>query len=392
MFPVQEIQKAMAAQHVDGWLLYDFHGLDPLARRVLEIDPKAHLTRRWFYLIPQKGEPQKLSHQIEPRSLDHLPGDRHLYAGWRDLEKGLREITAGLGKVAMNYSPENAIPYVSRVDAGTVELVRSVGLETVSSADLIQQFEAVWSEEQLQSHIRAAKTLRALVDETFGFIAQNVGGGKLTEYDVQQFVMRRFDEEGLVTDSDIVASIGPNSGDPHYAPSREKHRPVRQGDFFLMDIWAKEKKEGSVFADITWTGFVGKEIPEKYVSIFEIVRDARDAGLRFVQEGVRAGRKVLGAEVDDVVRGHIASKGYGEYFIHRTGHNIGQEVHGNGAHIDNFETRDERSLIPGTCFSIEPGIYLKEFGVRSEIDVYISEKDAVVYGQPIQTDIIPILT
>lgn len=392
MFSLEQVQAAVSAEGVDGWLLYDFQGSDPLARRVLGIAPDAHLTRRWFYFVPKKGKPKKLVHRIEPGALEHLPGDRQLYAGWRELEKRVREVLLGARKVAMNYSPGNAIPYVSRVDAGTLEMVRTTGVEVSTAADLVQQFEAVWTGEQLETHIRAAKALRSIVGEAFDFVAKKISG-KLTEFDVQQFIMEGFEKNGLVTDSDLIVAVGPNSGNPHYAPNRNIHQPISKGDFLLIDIWGKEKGQDAVYADITWTGYLGlgNHVPEKYTKIFEIVRDARDAGLRFIQEGMRAKRMIRGAEIDDVVRGHIASKGYGDYFIHRTGHNIGQEVHGNGANIDNFETREERKLLPYTCFSIEPGIYLKEFGVRSEIDVYLTENDAVVYGRPIQTNVIPIL-
>jgi Xaa-Pro dipeptidase len=393
MFQLDRVQAAIAEENVDGWLLYDFQGSDPLARRILNVGTEGHLTRRWFYYVPKTGKPKKLVHKIEPAALDKLPGERVFYAGWREMESRLREIVSGSKKIAMDYSPGNAIPYVSRVDAGTMELVRKSGVEVLTAADLIQEFEAVMTDAQLETHVRAAKLLRTIVDETFEYVAKGFSTSKkLTEYDVQQFIVKQFEDEKMVWDSDPIVAVNANAANPHYAPTKTVFQPIQKGDFLLIDLWAKEKTKDAVYADITWTGYLGSEIPEKYVSVFEIIRDARDAGLRFVTEAARAKRRIKGAEVDDVVRGHIASKGFGDAFIHRTGHNIGQEVHGNGANIDNFETREERKLLPGTCFSIEPGIYLPEFGVRTEIDVVLTDKDAIVFGQPIQTKLIPILS
>ncbi|MFH1017552.1 MAG: M24 family metallopeptidase [Pseudomonadota bacterium] len=392
MFPLEKVQKAIQAERLDGWLFYDFQGLDPTSRRIVEIPESNFLTRRWYYFVPKEGSPRKLMHKIEPNSLEHLPGESHFFAAWKELDAGLKKILGSAKTVAMNYSPRNAIPYCSRVDAGTVELVTSMGVRVHPAADLIQQFESAWSDEQLQTHIRAAKVLRTIVDETFRHVAQEIRkGSKLTEYDVQEFIWNRFSSNHLVSDSRPIAAVGPNSGNPHYGPTKEIHLPVRKGDFLLLDIWAKEGTEKAVYADITWTGVVDETVPDKYEQIFQIVRGARDASLRLVEESVRAGRKLIGADVDDAARNHISKSGYGEYFIHRTGHNIGADVHGNGAHMDNYETREERKVIPHTCFSIEPGIYMKEFGVRTEIDVYVGETDVMVYGQPIQTTVIPIL-
>lgn len=263
----------------------------------------------------------------------------------------------------------------------------------MSAADLIQQFEAVWTEKQLKSHIRAAKALRKIVDETFAYVAKSVRSKKkINEYDVQQYMMKRFSFYGLTTDHPPIAAVGPHSGDPHYGPEKKGSSAVKKGDFLLIDLWARETKDPlSVYADITWTGFIGEEVPEKYEKIFQIVRGGRDAALEHVKASVKSGKSIRGAEVDDQARNYIAQKGYGEYFIHRTGHNIGIEVHGNGANMDNFETREERRVLPKTCFSIEPGIYMKEFGVRSEIDVYVDENEAHVYGLPLQTTVVPIL-
>lgn len=391
-FDLNQIQAAIRRANVDGWLFYDFQGSDPIARRILGIDPQAHLTRRWFYYVPASGTPRKLSHKIEPASLNHLPGEQFLYAGWRELEKELSGFLKGTKKVAMAYSPKNGIPYVSRVDAGTIESVRATGVEVVTAADLIQQFEAVWTEEQLQSHIRASKALRRAVDETFEFVAKTVTSSKpITEYDVQQFVCERYAASGLISDTDPIAAVGPNAGNPHYGPIKGKSEQVKKGDLLLIDIWAKEKAVDSVYADITWTCVVGKEVPAKVAEVFDVVRGGRDASLELVRGALASGRVLQGYEVDDAARNYISGKGYGDYFFHRTGHNIGLAVHGNGANMDNYETREERTLLPKTCFSIEPGVYLPEFGIRSEIDVYITDREAHVYSDPIQTKVVPIL-
>jgi Xaa-Pro aminopeptidase len=392
-FPLQKMQAAIADEGFDGWLFYDFHKMDPIAHRILRMPPDKFLTRRWFYYVPKAGAPQKLQHKIEPASLGHLPGEGRHFASWKELESGLAAILKGARTIAMNYSPRNAIPYVSHVDGGTLELVRETGVKVVSSADLVQLFEAVWSESQLQSHIRAAKALRSIVDETFAFTAKRIRDGKaLTEYDVQQFMVERFAANGMHSDNDPpIAAVNGNAGNPHYGPSKDVHAPVRKGDFLLIDLWAREKDPDAVYADITWTGFIGETVPDKHEEIFRIVAGGRDAALRLVEDSFRQKKVLYGAQVDDAARDYITKKGYGEYFIHRTGHNIGWAVHGNGAHMDNFETHEERKVLPGTCFSIEPGIYMKEFGVRSEIDVYVGRDDVHVYGGPIQTAVVPIL-
>ena len=391
-FPLAKIQEAIAAEEVDGWLLCDFQRSDPIAGRVLQIPPDAHLSRRWFYYLPKSGTPKKLLHKIEPHALKQLPGDVHFYAGWRELGDGIKKLVDGSKKIAMNYSPDNAIPYVSRVDAGTLELVRKSGVEVVTSADLIQQFEAVINEGQLQTHIRAAEMLRKIVDEVFAYVATSVTSNKgIVEYDVQQFIWDRFAANGLRSEDRPIVAIGPHSGNPHYAPEPKGSSDVQKEAFILIDLWAREMAEDAVYADITWTGFIGKTVPEKYEGIFQIVRGGRDAALHFVEETVQSGKTLYGRQVDDAARNYIDKKGYGDHFIHRTGHSIGLKVHGNGANMDNFETREERKVLPRTCFSIEPGVYLPEFGVRSEIDVYVSDSEAKVYGQPIQTTVVPIL-
>jgi Xaa-Pro dipeptidase len=406
---VAAIQTALRTAKLDGWLFYDFRGSDPLAPRILMLGEHAGGSRRWFYYIPATGEPTKIVHSIERYKLDALPGKRLIYRGWEEQHSHLRATlspgtataspAAGHNKsdrkparIAMQYSPMNDIPYMSRVDAGTIELVRSFGVEPVTSAELVQQFEAVWTPAQKESHIEASDKTHRIIMEAFAEIARRIRASEpVSEYDIQQFIVRRWDEEGLIPEPGIVA-VNANSANPHYAPTREVTLPIKRGDFVLIDIASKLKKPGAVFTDQTWTGYVGDSVPEEFTRIFNIVREARDSAVEFVRKNVRAGKFVRGAEIDDVSRGVIQRAGYGEQFTHRTGHSIGEEGHGNGVNIDNFETRDSRRLIPGIAFSIEPGIYLEgKFGVRSEIDVYVAEKDIEVTGQPIQTEIVPIL-
>jgi len=398
---VADIQKALQAAKLDGWLFYDFRGSDPLAPRILKLGEHASGSRRWFYYIPANGEPTKIVHSIERGKLDALPGKRVTYRGWEEQhslvagaihgpdENRARQVKK---RVAMQYSPNNDIPYISRVDAGTVELIRSFGVEVVTSAELVQQFEAVVTAEQHQSHVEASDKLHRVLMEAFAEIGRNIRDGKpISEYDIQQFIARRLDEEGMTREDGIVA-VNANAANPHYFPTKEAATPIKRGDFVLFDIVSKLRKPGAICTDQTWTGFVGDTVPEEYVRIFNIVREARDSATEFVRKNVREGKRIHGAEVDDVSRGVIKRAGYGEQFTHRTGHSIGEECHGNGVNIDNFETRDSRFITAGVLFSIEPGIYLEgKFGVRSEIDVYVGDKDIDVTGQPIQTEIVPIL-
>jgi Xaa-Pro dipeptidase len=398
---VAEIQKALQAAKLDGWLFYDFRGSDPLAARILKLGDHASGSRRWFYYIPANGEPTKIVHSIERGKLDALPGQRVVYRGWEEQHTLVASAIHGPAdkrpgepkkRIAMQYSPNNDIPYISRVDAGTVELIRSFGVEIVTSAELVQQFEAVVTAEQKQSHVEASDKLHRVLMEAFAEIAQNIRAeNAITEYDIQQFIARRLDEEGMTREDGIVA-VNANAANPHYFPTKEANTPIKRGDFVLLDIVSKLRKVGAICTDQTWTGFVGDSVPEEYVRIFNIVREARDAATEFVRKNVREGKRIHGAEVDDVSRGVIKKAGYGEQFTHRTGHSIGEECHGNGVNIDNFETRDSRYITAGVLFSVEPGIYLEgKFGVRSEIDVYVGEKDIEVTGQPIQTEIVPIL-
>ena len=384
------IQSTLRKSGLDGWLFYDHHRRDPIAYRVLKINPPM-CTRRWYYLIPAEGDPRKLIHRVERQNLAGLPGQEIQYSSWKEQHAGLKKILEGKRRIAMQYSPLNNIPYVGLVDAGTIELVKSLEVEVVSSADLVQLFEARWSEEALASHLEAGKVVHAAVRAGFASIGHAVRSGKgINEYDVQQEMRRVFDAAGVVTDEGPVAAVNRNSANPHYMPLREDSRPIGANDFVLLDVWGKMNKPGAVYFDITWTGFVGVEVPRRCAEVFEIVREARDGAVDFVQAAMKTGRTIHGYEVDDVAREIITRRGYGSYFVHRTGHSIGEDVHANGANIDNFETRDTRQIIPGICFSIEPGIYLEEFGVRSEVNVFVEESSARVTGE-IQTAIVPIL-
>lgn len=378
---------------LDGWLFYDFRGSDPLAYRVLLLDPGRHVTRRWYYWIPVRGEPVKLLHRIEPHVLDELPGHDQRYVSWEQQRALLSSLLKGRHRIAMQYSPLNAIPYLSRVDAGTIDLIRSFGVDVVTSADLVQRFEAVWTDEQLESHQYATTALRRIVDDTFAHVRTSiVKERELTEYDLQQFILSRIHDAGMTTSSAPIAAVDAHSADPHYGPAELGSSPISRSSLLLIDLWAKRTEPGSVYGDITWTAYTENQVPAKQRLIFDLVRRGRDAALSFVRERVALGHFPFGWEVDEVCRNVIRGAGYGDFFVHRTGHSIGEEVHGNGANIDNLETQDSRRLMPRTCFSIEPGIYLPgEFGIRSELDVYVSDREALVYGEPLQTEIVPIL-
>jgi Xaa-Pro dipeptidase len=388
---IEAIQSALREQGIDGWLFYDILHRDPIAYRVLGLD-HALAKRRWFYIIPAKGAPRKLVHRIEAATLDSLPGEKMLYAAADELEKNLKKLIGRAKKVAMQYSPKNSIPYISLVDAGTVELIRAQGCKVVSSADLIQKFEAAWTAEQLETHRVAGRAIDAITQAAFAEAANRVSSGeKFTEYDLQQWIVAQFRAHGVVSDSPPIVAVGAHSGDPHYEPMEQGSSFIRKNDFLLLDIWAKTMAPSSVYYDITWVGFLGSKVPGKYAKIFSIVRDARDAAVQYVQKNITAGRAIEGWQVDGAARAIIRKAGYAKYFVHRTGHNIGQEVHGAGANMDGLETRDIRRIIPHTCFSIEPGIYLPEFGVRSEVNVYVGEDRAEVTGT-VQTEILKLLS
>jgi Xaa-Pro aminopeptidase len=393
MFDLAAVQEAIREQGLDGWLLYDFRGLNTLARRVVHFPENAHATRRWFYFVPASGEPKKLLHRIEPHTLNHVPGSAEPYLRWQELEAGVADLLAGSRRVAMEYVPRNANPYVSRVDAGTVELVRSCGVDVVPSGDLVQRFEACWDDEQWAMHQEAARHTRAAYDVAFRLIAERTcGGGSVRETEVQACILDHFRRNGLVTDNAPIVGAGPHSGDPHYAPGPGSDAAIREGDFVLIDLWAKVDRPRAVYSDLTWTCFVGREVPEKYENIFRIVARARDAAIDRVRAAFAAGEPLQGWQVDRAARGVIEAAGYGAAFCHRTGHSIGQETHGNGANMDDLETHDERRVLPRTCFSVEPGIYLPEFGVRSEVNVFVDAGRRVhVTGGDPQTHVVPLL-
>lgn len=396
MFDPAGIQQALRNENLDGWLLYDFRGLNVLARRVLGFPADAHASRRWFYYIPAHGTPRKLVHRIESAVLDAYPGEKSIYLRWQELEAGVQQLfqsSGGAKKVAMEYAPRNANPYVSRVDAGTVELVRSFGVEPVSSGDLIQLFEACWDQEQWQMHLEAAQHTNSAYAMAWKFIAERVRAGKpASETEVQALIMDHFAKHKMTTYHPPIVGVGPHSGDPHFEPTKANDSLCAEGAFVLIDLWAKMDRPRAVYSDLTRTGFVGQSVPEMYSKVFHVVAAARDAAIATVRNAYAKGEVLQGWQVDQACRDVIEKAGYGTEFCHRTGHSIGQEVHGNGANMDNLETHETRRVLPRTCFSVEPGIYLPEFGVRSEINVYVDEKGEVhVTGGELQREIVAIL-
>jgi Xaa-Pro aminopeptidase len=384
------IQSDLRAAKLDGWLFYDFRGRDPIAQNILNL-PAAMRTRRWFYFVPAKGTPKKLVHKIETESLAALPGETLYYAGQDELRKNVKKILGRARNVAMQYSPKNAIPYVAMVDAGTIELVRSSGVKVVSSADLVQKYEACWSAEQLKSHLSAGVAIDRIVREAFQFAAKSVREKKtITEFDLKNWILKEYEAAGIWTEEGPDIAVNAHASDPHYGPTAESASPIREGDLLLMDVWGKTKASGSVYYDITWMGYLGPKVPEKYAKVFGVVREARDKAVDLICRSISAGKPLQGWQVDKAARSVIEKAGYGKYFFHRTGHSIGERVHGNGANMDGLETHDVRHLIPRTCNSIEPGIYLPEFGVRTEVNMYIDEGEARVTGA-IQKEILPLL-
>ena len=383
---ISDIQSFLAKSNLDGWLLFDFHGSNQIARDIVGV--KGMVTRRWLCWVPKTGTPQIIRHAIESQPFAHLGGDQRTYSSWRELDAAVRQALGGAKQVAMEYSPNNAIPYIACVDAGTIEKLRSWGIEVVSSADLVAHFLARWSAEQIAGHRRAAAALIAIKDRAYALIAERVHGGRaLTEYEVVEFIRNEFQDRGLVTDEGPICAVDAHAGNPHYEPTAGSSAPLGRGQLVLLDIWAKWNTEDAVYADITWTAFTGDTVPKKITDVFEIVRQARDRAVEFANERLTAGATLYAYEIDDACREVITKSGYGDRFIHRTGHSIGAAVHGIGPNIDNMETQDQRRLEDGMCFSIEPGIYLPEFGIRSEIDVLIENGRAVVTTLPLQMGI-----
>jgi Xaa-Pro dipeptidase len=377
-----EIQAALKEEGLDGWLFFDHHRRDPLAYRVLKFTPNSIVSRRWYYFVPAHGEPVGLVHKIEAQTLAELPGAMSTYAGWNEMVDGIGKLLGKSKRIAMQYSPNCAVPYVAMVDAGTIELVRSLGVEIATSANLVQHFEARWSKAQLEAHLEAGRRVDRVRREAFDRIGEKLRASEhVTEWDIQQFIARRFREEGLFADHDPDVAVNANASNPHYAPKQHSSSNIKPGDIVLIDMWAKLDQPDAVYYDITWMGFCGREPPSAMERVFTVVREARDRAIKCVEDAVASKRQLRGYEVDDAARSYIRDEGFGEYFFHRTGHSIGPEIHGTGANMDNLETHDERKVIPGTCFSVEPGIYLPEFGVRSEVNVYIDETSARVTGE-----------
>jgi Xaa-Pro aminopeptidase len=389
-FQLNDMQKDLRAAKLDGWLFYDFRGRDPIAHRILQL-PNHMRTRRWFYFVPAAGTPKKLVHKIETQSLAAVPGETLYYSGQHELRKGLRKILSRAKTVAMQYSPKSAIPYVAMVDAGTVELVKSCGVKVATSADLVQKYEACWTPAQLQSHLEAGKAIDRIIAEAFAVVAKGVREKKpVTEFGLQQWILREFAEAGLTTEEGPDVAVNAHASDPHYAPAADRPTTIKEGDLLLLDVWGKTKAPDSVYYDISWVGYLGAKVPEKYTKIFAVLTAARDKAVELIRSSVAAGKPVQGWQVDRAARGIVERAGYGKYFIHRTGHNIGTTVHGNGVNMDGLETHDTRLLIPGTCNSIEPGIYLPEFGMRSEVNVYVGDGEARVTGA-VQKEILALL-
>lgn len=379
---IAEIQQALREEGLDAWLFFDHHHRDPLAYRVLQYEPAQMVTRRWYYLIPAQGEPIGLVHKVESKVLGDLPGFRREYAGWIQQREALATLLAGYKTVAMQYSPNCAVPYVANVDGGTLELVRSTGVEIVTSANLIQLFEARCSQEQYESHMAAGVKVDAIRRAAFAKVSQALASGTtVTEIEIQQFLLDSFKAEGLFTDHGPIVGVNAHAADPHYSPSPENSVAIKPGDLLLIDLWAKFDKPGAIYYDITWTGFCGAVPTDAMLNVFAAVTGARDAAIQCVKETVAAGKTLRGYQVDDACRNHLIEKGLAEHFFHRTGHSIGEEVHGNGANMDNYETHDERLVIPGACFSVEPGVYLSDFGIRSEINMFRHETSAEVTGE-----------
>lgn len=381
------IQAALRERNIDAWLFYDHHHRDPIAYRVLGLPKDLMVTRRWFYLIPAEGEPLKLVHKIESHRLDTLPGKQSQYAGWQELFDQIRAMLASYRDIAMQYSPNNLVFTVSMVDGGTLDLVRGLGKNVVSSGDLVAQFEATMTDDQIATHFAARDAIDSITAEAFKEIGRRARNGGTDEFAIKEWILEAFRRNDLISDDPPVVAVNANSGDPHYDPRPETSKPIREGDFVLLDIWAKKNTPGAVYYDITWTGFVGKSPSDRMREVFSTVSQARDIGVKTVKDAISAGRAIAGWEVDRAVRNHIQKAGFGEYFIHRTGHSISTEIHANGANMDDLEIHDERRILPNSCFSIEPGIYLPEFGVRSEVNVLVRPQSAEVTGK-IQTEIV----
>ncbi len=384
------IQELLRRDHLAGWLLYNFRDLNPIAKRLAPLPPQGLLTRRWAFWIPASGDPAWMVHAIEKGSFAGRPERIETYSSWPSFTQALLTLTGGPAPIACEYSPECSIPYTSYVDAGTAELLRGLGYELRPSANLVQAVYAVWTPAQLASHRQAAAVCMAVKDEAFAYVAERLRRDlPVTEVDIQNLLLDRFAAAGIDPDHPPIVGVNAHAGDPHYAPIPERPTPVRRGDLLLIDLWGRVASDpDSVFADITWTGFAGAEPPARLREVAQVVFRARDAAVALISQRIAAGQTVAGWEVDDAARGVIAGAGYGDFFFHRTGHSLDTSIHGSGANMDNLETRDTRTLIPATGFTIEPGIYLPEFGIRSEINVFIHGDRAEVTTLPLQHELI----
>ncbi|MEO8276113.1 MAG: M24 family metallopeptidase [Thermoanaerobaculia bacterium] len=390
---ILEIQAALVEAELDGWFFAVFQSNDPISSDLLGLANKALVTRRCYYVVPSHGEPRKLVSTLEPAMLDHLPGTKAVYTTWQQHRQQLELLVRDCGRLAAQYSPRNEIPTVSRLDAGTAELLTSFGCALRTSADLAQRFAAVWNQEQLEGHRRANVHLHRIAREAFALVSAHLGAERtIDERRVQQFILEAFEQAGLHTEAPPIVGVNEHSADPHFEPAAEGSSPIRRGDFLLIDLWAKEKKSAeSVYADITWCGVCADAPTDRQEEIWRIARDARDAGIQLVQERWPS-TPIHGFEVDDATREVIRVAGYGDAFYHRTGHSIGIKDHGQGANMDNLETHDTRRLIAMTGFSIEPGIYLAgEFGVRTEVNIALTPTTAEVTGGAAQHDLLRLL-
>jgi Xaa-Pro aminopeptidase len=389
---IAAVQAALAEDGLDGWLLYDFHGSNPIARSLAGLNGSGKMTtRRWYYMVPATGEPRALVHAIEPSTLDSLPGRKDLYAGREALATGLDGLVRGLSRVAMEYSPENANPYLARVDAGTVESIRRRGVDVVSSGDLVQRFAALWDANALATHVKASEALYRIKDRAFAAIAERVAAGQaFNEYEIQQLMVGWFQDESLIADAPPVVAAMEHAGNPHYMPPPSGSRPIGRDELVLLDLWGKLRGPGAVYADITWVGFTGSRVPEEFARAFDAIARARDAAIHLVQEAASNGTTLRGWQVDRAARQVLESAGYSAHVLHRTGHSLGVEVHGNGVHMDDYETHDDRRLLAGAGFTIEPGVYFTHFGVRTEVNMYVDIREARVSG-PAQAAIITLV-
>ncbi len=364
---VERVQAALREMGLEGWLLFHFKEQNQIATSLLGLD---WTTRRSFVLVPAEGTPRALIHAIEGSSWRHWPWETESYSSWRELEEKLGKLVEGRRRLAMEVSPRSSVPYLDLVPSGALELVREAGVEPVSSGDLVSTFHAVWTPEQLRGHREAAAVVRDVAREAFERAAEAVRRGEpTTEGALAAWIRETLTARGLDQDPDCIVAIGPRAADAHYEPG-EVGEVIREGDVLLIDLWGKSAPD-AVWADQTWMGFLGSTVPDEVRTLWEAVRDARDAALRFLRERAAAGEPVRAFEVDDVSRGVIRERGYGEYFVHRTGHSIDTELHGSGPNLDNLETRDDRLLVPGVGFSVEPGIYIPDhMGIRSEVNVF----------------------